>query len=234
MKKRNKSRKVFKIFIVLFLIILIIFLLYNYLKENKKDEVKIIKKIENYGYNLNDNETKLYNTYFKELNEILSKENINYEDYAKVISKLFIIDFYTLNNKLSKNDIGGIDFIKESMRDNFIEQARSTFYKYLQVKDKNRNQKLPEVSKIENVELESTIFTILDEPLYTSTTSKKTKTTKVKGTQVNAYKVNISWDYEEDLGYQTSANLILIKEDKKLYIVQMDNNQENVKEQKTN
>ena len=109
------------------------------------------------------------------------------------------------------------------MRDNFIEQARSTFYKYLQVKDKNRNQSLPEVSKINNVEVENAVFTIIDKNVSTTTIKSKTRTTKQKGVEVPAYKVNISWDYKEDLGYQTDAVLTIIKEDKKLYIVQMEN-----------
>lgn len=224
MKKRNKKVKIFKILFVILLIFLVAFLIYySFFKNNDKEEVKVVKKIDSYGYNLNDNETELYNKYFEELDKILSNADVNYEEYAKTISKLFIIDFYTLNNKLSKNDIGGTDFIKESMRDNFIEQARSTFYKYLQVKDKNRNQSLPEVSKINNVEVENTVFTIIDKNVSTTTIKSKTRTTKQKGVDVPAYKVTISWDYKEDLGYQTDAVLTIIKEDKKLYIVQMEN-----------
>ena len=118
------------------------------------------------------------------------------------------------------------------MRDNFIEQARSTFYKYLQVKDKNRNQYLPEVSKINNVEVENEVFTIIDTNVSTTTIKSKTRTAKQKGVEVPAYKVTISWDYKEDLGYQTDAVLTIIKEDKKLYIVQMED--ENNKEQNVN
>lgn len=233
MKKRNKKFKIIKILFVIILVALVGFLIYySFFKDNSKDEVKVIKKIDSYGYGLNDNETELYNKNFDELVKILTSDDVDYEEYAKTISKLFIIDFYTLNNKLSKNDIGGTDFIKESMKDNFIEQARSTFYKYLQVKDDSRNQKLPEVSKINSVEVESTTFEIVDTNISTTASKSKTKTTKLKMIEVPAYKVNISWDYKEDLGYQTSAILTLIKEDKKLYIVQMEN--ENVKEQSSN
>ena len=107
------------------------------------------------------------------------------------------------------------------MRDNFIEEARSTFYKYLEVDSEDRNQDLPIVSEIKDVSIENTTFTIYDKKSIT-TTSKYKKTTTESGTTVDAYKVTISWSYKEDLGYETEANMIIIKEDKKLYIVEMD------------
>lgn len=201
----KKSKKILIAFIVIVILVVIGVLAYKYLFKADDNEVKVIKKIPAYGYNLNENETELYKTTFDELDKILSEDNVDEKEYAKCISKLFIIDFYTLNNKLSKNDIGGTDFIMESMRDNFIEEARSTFYKYLKVKDNNRNQRLPVVSKINSVTAEKTAFKYAN-----------------KEVDENAYKVTISWDYEEDLGYETSAKMILVKENKKLYIVEMD------------
>ena len=107
------------------------------------------------------------------------------------------------------------------MRDNFIDQARSTFYKYVEVKSDKRTQKLPEVSLIDDVKVEDTKFAIKDK-----TTTKTTKVNRYKKssneTIVDAYKVTISWDYKEDLGYETEAKMILIKDNNKLYIVEMD------------
>lgn len=212
--------------IILSLIIIIVllvafFLLYNYFNNDDEKEVKTIKFISNYGYELKENETKIYKDEFENLDNILSKNEVDYEEYAKSIAKLFIIDFYTLTNKLSKNDIGGTEFIKESMRDNFIEEARSTFYKYLEVASDSRDQDLPEVSEIKDVKVSNTSFVIKDSNI--KTTSKTTyKTTTASGTTVDAYKVTISWDYKEDFGYETEANMIIIKEGKKLYIVEMD------------
>lgn len=217
-------KKIKKIILVILILIIIAsgaFLLYKkfYNKEDKK-EVKVIKTISNYGYNLDENETKIYKDEFSNLDEILSNNNVNYEEYAKSIAKLFIMDFYTLDNKLSKNDIGGTEFIEPTIKDNFIEQARSTFYKYLEVNSNNRNQDLPIVSEIKDVKIENTTFTIIDK--NDITTAKAVAKTKSLGTTVNAYKVSISWDYEKDLGYESEANIIIIKEDKKLYIVEMD------------
>ncbi len=204
-KKKNNIKKILIILIVLVIIIIAGILLYKFFFNKQQEEVKVIKSIPKYGYNLNENETQLYKDTFDELDKILSRDKVDYDEYAKCISKLFIIDFYTLSNKISKNDIGGTEFIKESMRDNFIEEARNTFYRYIEVKSDNRNQELPTVSEITNVEVENASFTYAD-----------------KTTDDDAYKVTISWDYKEDLGYETEANMILVKEENKLYIVEMD------------
>lgn len=214
----KKSKKILITLIIIVILSIIGILLYNYFSKDEPKEVKTIKSIPEYGYNLKENETKLYKDEFDNLDKILSKKEVDYEEYAKQIAKLFVIDFYTLDNKLSKNDIGGTDFIKDDMKDNFIEEARSTFYKYLEVNSSDRNQELPIVSEIKDVEIENTTFVIKD----SKTTTSKTKTTTSKGTQVDAYKVTISWDYKEDYGYEKEANMIIIKEDKKLYIVEMD------------
>lgn len=205
MKKKSKLKKILIILIILVIIAIIGILVYNFFFKNNEEEVKVIKSIPEYGYDLRENETKLYKDEFEKLDDILSKNDVDYEEYAKEIAKLFIIDFYTLSNKQSKNDIGGTDFIKESMRDNFIEEARSTFYRYIEVLSDNRNQDLPEVSEIKSVEIEDTSFTYSDDTV-----------------DDNAYRVTISWDYKEDFGYETKANMIIVKEDKKLYIVEMD------------
>ncbi len=220
----KKSKKIL-IFLIIIIIILIVALLsYEFLFDsNEPNEVKVVKKISDYGYELKENETKLYKDEFENLDKILSEKEVDYEKYAKSIAKLFIIDLYTLDNKLSKNDIGGLDFIKDDMKDNFVEEVRSTFYKYLEVDSDNRNQDLPEVSEITNVSLENTTFVIKDTKTTTTTSKSKYKTaTKSFGTTVDAYKVNITWDYKEDFGYENEANMIIIKEGKKLYIVEMD------------
>lgn len=216
----KKSKKILIALIILVLIAIAGILVYKFCFKEEKPEVKVIKRISNYGYELKENETEVYKKEFENLDKILSNEEVDYEEYAKSIAKLFIIDFYTLDNKLSKNDIGGVDFIEESMKDNFIEQARSTFYKYLEVKSDDRNQDLPEVSEIADVSVENTTFIIRDTKT-TTTTSRYKKTTTSPGTEVDAYKVTISWDYKEDFGYEKDAKMIIIKQDKKLYIVEM-------------
>ena len=203
--KKNKGIKIFLIILVIILCILGCMVLYTKMIDNKnEEEVKTIEEISEYGYALKDNAPALYKSEFDNLKKILKSDEIDYDEYAKEVAKLFIIDFYTLDNKLSKNDIGGTCFIKEDIKDNFIEQSRSTFYKYLEIKD-NRTQELPIVSSIDDVTVENTTFKYKD-----------------KRVDENAYRVSISWSYEEDLGYETESNMILVKDGKKLDIIEMD------------
>lgn len=205
MKKKSKLKKLLIFLIILVIIAIICILIYNFFFKSDQEEVKIIKSISGYGYTLKETATDLYKDEFEKLDNILSSDDVDYEEYAKAIAKLFIIDLYTFTNKQSKNDVGGTEFIEESMRDNFIEEVRSTFYRYIEVKSSSRDQDLPEVSEITSVEIEDATFTYSDGTV-----------------DDNAYRVSISWDYVEDFGYETEANMIIVKDDNMLYIIEMD------------
>ena len=221
MKKKSKKKSKKIIILSLFVILLLgAYFIYNKYYNSNEDEVKVINTITKYNYTLKENETEIYKDEFSNLKKILKEDDVDYEKYAISISKLFIIDFYTLSNKLSKNDIGGTQFIKEDMRDNFIDQARNTFYRYIEVN--NKNQDLPTVKGITDVSVQKTTFGIKDLSTTTTSSSYYKKTTSSNVTQVDAYKVSISWEYEDDYGYETKANLVLIKDNKKLAIVEMD------------
>ena len=143
--KKKTSIKIMIIFILIG-IALFGFLGYKVYNDffNKNEERKQIDSIEFYGYTLSENDTDIYKTYFKELTKVLNEKPINYSDYAKTISKLFIIDLYTLDNKLGSTDIGGLEFIHKNLRENFKENEGATLYKFM---DNNlngdRTQKLP-------------------------------------------------------------------------------------------
>ena len=203
MKTRKKRYTSIIIILVILLILGIIGFIYLN-KDEEKSVIKVERTIPGYEYTLEENEIEIYKDTFKKLESILDEEEIDKEEYAKCISELFIIDFYTLDNKLSKNDIGGVQFVYPSIKDNFVEKARSTFYKYLEVKE-GRTQSLPVVSEITSVLAEKTLF-------------------KVKDTKENkeAYKVSISWEYEEDLDYEKEAIIYVVEESNKLYIIEMD------------
>ena len=46
---------------------------------------------------------------FKELEIVLNEDHIDYSKYAELLSELFVIDVFTLNNKLASTDIGEDD-----------------------------------------------------------------------------------------------------------------------------
>ena len=146
MKKINKVQKVIG-FMMLLLVISMVVYVVLILLPNKKTNMSPDDTIK-FGYTSYKRDTKLYKDTFDSLGKVLDKEPIDYEEYAKYLSELFIIDFYTLDNKNDKNDIGGIQFIYDDLKDNFILNASDTVYKYIKNITSSKNRQLPVVSKI--------------------------------------------------------------------------------------
>ncbi len=197
--------KVIKLIILLIILFIISLTIYQIVKKPKKSsEPVIINKIELYGYNLEDNKTKLYETYFDSLKKELNKEEVDQKKYAEFVVKLFISDFYDLNSKITKNDIGGLQYIKAEAIDNMVLKAKETIYKYVENNvNKDRQQDLPKIKDIIVESVEETAYEL---------NGKK---------DLTAYKVNVYWQYVKDLGYQDEAIFILLKNDKKLEIIEI-------------
>ena len=137
----------------------------------------------------------------KELDKVLKEKQVDYRSYASLLSKLFIVDVYSLNNKLASTDIGGLEFIHPDLKENFKENMSETLYKYVESNiDGKRTQELPIVKEIKVDNVFETKYTYND-------------------TEYDAYLVNANWTYEKDLGYQTSSKLTVIKVDNILYVV---------------
>lgn len=200
-------KKIFKVLLVLVILIIIGIGAYYFLNKGTKKkatEVKVVDKIDGYNYTLSDNATDLYKTNFKELKKVLESKNIDEEKYANLVAKMFVIDFFTLDNKLTNDNIGGVEFIHKQALENFKVKAKDTIYKYLESNIYgDRKQKLPEVSKIEDIKVTNTEVSYKD----------------IKDSK--AYKIEISFDYKKDLGYPKKKSLILVHEDKLLSIIEM-------------
>ena len=212
--KNMDKKKLIKISITIILIILIIVGLclggyYVYKNIGKKEEVKeikVINKIDKYGYQLKENKTSKYKNLFEELKEILNEENVNEENYVKKISEMFIYDFYSLSDKTAKTDIGGTDFVYNEILENFLQNAQDTYYKYVESNVyNNRKQSLPTVSNITIDKVENTKFE------YNNKYDDK------------AYEVDISWDYTDNQfsSYQKKATLVFIHDGDKLSLVEL-------------
>ena len=201
---KNKLDTIITIsFIILGIVIFsyIGYVIYNDFFKKVEEDV-VIKNLELYGYSLQESDTELYKSEFDNLSNTLNKETIDFEEYAKCISKLYVIDFYTLSNKLSNTDIGGLEFVYPEIKDNFKLKAKDTIYKYIEVNyNGKREQKLPEVSEVNVEEVTESKYKIGEE-------------------EFDSYVVKTRWQYVEDLGYQTSAKLTIIKDSSKLYIVE--------------
>lgn len=221
MRLKKKIKRA--ILIILLLAIMTIGFL-AYLKYYKSDvkTVKTIDKIKGYGYVLKESKPKKYKEMFYELKDILSKDKVDKEKYAKQISKMFIYDFYSLDDKLAKTDVGGLDFVYPTMIENFMLNAESTYYKYLESNVyKNRKQKLPVVTniKIEDINQEKFEYTKIIDNV------DKSKVEEENELDEKAYIVEVTWDYTSPSfdDYQKEATLTIVHKGKKLYVAELIN-----------
>lgn len=195
---------------VLFILIVIAFIVYYlFFTDGKKktSKVKVLNEIKEYGYKLNDSKNDVYKKLFSDLKSTLKKEEVDEEEYVKIISKMFIVDFYSLDDKLAKTDVGGTDFVHSDAMVDFLEKAQDTMYKYVESNIYgDRTQSLPSVSDVEIKSVEQEAFT------YKENVDDK------------AYVVDVSWKYTDTSssnGYQDSATLVFVHEDKKLSLVEL-------------
>ena len=207
-KKRKLKKKVVVLIALVGILILLLTGLFIYHKIHKTTEsnveAKVVDQIPEYGYVLESNKTKLYKDLFKKLMNVLKEDKVDEEEYAKLISQMAVIDFYNLDNKTSKNDIGGTQFIREKNVDNFILEASETVYKYIEQNlDGKRTQELPIVTKVEASDLKQEKYSY-----------KNVKDDK-------AYTVTVKLEYKKDLGYPKEVIVKLIHNDKKLEIYYM-------------
>lgn len=171
---------------------------------DKESNKKVETTITEYGITLDEYDTELYKTEFNNLKNNLEGENIDYNEYAKSIAKLFIIDLYTIENKKNKYDVGGLEFIYSSAKENFITNVTDTLYKYVEDNTSGkRKQQLPEVSSINVDNIEESTYLV-----------KSTNQT------YKSYKIKLSWDYLTDLGYDKTCEIIVINDNNKLYVVE--------------
>lgn len=195
---------VFAIYI-LFIILLVIGIVKILFLGKKTINVEVVDKIDNYNYTLNSNATDYYKGLFNELSNLLKNDDFDEKSYAELVSKLFITDVYTLDNKLNKNDIGGTEYVYSNFKDDFNMIAQSTIYKNIKNNMYNdRVQDLPIVKEViinsidnDDFEYEKNLFE-------------------------NAYYVDVSVNYESDLGYPTNISLVIIKNNDKLEVAKME------------
>lgn len=209
MEKRIRKKTIIIIGIVSFVLIALsvavtLFILNkddNKKEPEKVEETKKVDEMTNYDYFLEEDATEYYKELYNELKETLNKEEINDEEYAKVISKLFVTDLFTLDNKITSSDIGGLQFMYDDFEEDFINIAKTTLYSSVESNIYNdREQKLPVVTNVEVANIESSTFNYND-------------------TAHNSYDVSVNITYQEDLGYPTTYKLSLIKNDKYIQIV---------------
>ncbi len=205
-----KLKKGVKRFLIILLILVVLaggaFLVWKfYPKERAQEAATVVSEIPGYGYTLKSNKSAQYKEMFQELTDILSESPVDEEAYVEQISKMFILDFYTLSDKVANTDVGGVDFVHSAAKTNFLEKAEDTIYKYVESDIYGeRDQKLPTVDEITVSSIDNVTYELSD------------------SVDDNAYQVNLSWTYKEDMGYQNEAVLTFVHEGEKLSLVEME------------
>ena len=180
-------------------------IIYNFVLDkpiNNIKEIKTSNTIKGYEYLLYDDDLDIYKTEFNKLKKNLESKKINFEEYAKSISKMFLIKLYSLGNLDNKYDVNTTEFIYPDVIENFKLNVVNTLNKYIEDNSEGkRKQDLPIVNNVILNSFEETKFEISEK-------------------EYDAYKINLNIEYNEDLGYDKKAELIIIKSDRYLYIVE--------------
>lgn len=199
------------IFLVIMLIITGV-LAYGIIKDmfgkEETKEVEIVDNIGEYGYELTENNTEYFESLYYELKDVLNnKESETFDsDYASLVARLFVADFYDLNSKLNKTDVGGVQFVYKSYRETFKQFASDANGIYYYVENNiygDREQELPIVKEVTVTETTNIPYTYED----------------INDT--NAYQIKLYIEYEKDLGYPKHATVTLIHTDDKIEVVKM-------------
>ena len=213
-EKRAKVKPITKILLLLIVIAILVggfFVWKNFIKpmSNKSKVVDSIKN-DDVDYVVSDSDTKLFKDNFNELKKILNAKEVDNKKYAETITKLFVIDFFTLSNKTSKNDVGGVQFVYGGYQKDFIDSARDTLYKQVNstVTDDRSNKDLPTVTKVTIDDIdEISPYTMFENDIFNED-------------QVG-YMINISWEYKNKDDFQNNATIIVVPDGKKLSIGRM-------------
>lgn len=202
-------RIILKIVLGLIIVNLVVFGVYFINLNNDKniDEEKeglVVDKIDSFGYVLDNNKNDYYKKLFAELKDVLIKEELNYEEYAKSLSKIFISDLFTLSNKVSSSDVGGKEFVYKDFQKDFLSITKTTLYK--SIKSNIYGERVQELPIVTNVLIEDT----------------KIISFKYKDDSYDdAYLIKVDIEYDKELGYPNSCELILIKNENKLEVAKL-------------
>lgn len=197
MEKINGINKIKKIIRIIMLVVIALIAIYAIFVAipSKKNKDEGIENINN-KYILYKRDSSLYKENFEKLRTILETSPVDNKKYAETIVKLFVIDFYTLDNKDENTDIGGLQYVHSNLKDNLVLNASSTMYKYIKT-----TKELPKVKSITSVDTRETTYKINDK-------------------DYSAYAITINWEYDKDLGYEKQGTFIVVNDNGNLSIVE--------------
>ncbi len=188
----------------------------------KTDVDKSSLKVDEY-YAIRNNATPLQKQLYKDLIAEL-KNNEEPALVYELLAQNFVADFYTWTNKFRRNDVGGVQFVDESIRVNVYQKAQDTLYNdlyyYINQKSSKDTLEVMELSVVDSKEIEYFIFNADgSEEIFDEVSERY-----VMGDYHSAYQVTLSWKYEKSSvlnpnDYDTQANIIMMKNDKDIPMI---------------
>ena len=207
-KRKKKKNRSFVVWLIAFLVVLVVGIGYYCYREffsHAGQAVTVVSQMEDYPYYLNSNATRIYKKYYKELEKELEDKRIDEKNYVSLLARLFAIDFYTLSNKVSNQDVGGVQFVASSLVERFRAEASDGFYKYIENNfNGKRKQDLPEIKQVDISDVKMTSYE------------------KGEFQDSSAYQVMVSLTYVEDLDYPETVTLTFVHQNSLLVLVKVD------------
>ena len=203
-KTRNKQKrkdwiKGLLLASVIFLIAFVILYIYGYLQRDKNERTNVVNaldRIEKYNYVLNDNVTTYYKDEFHKLKGLENEEEI-----ASQVAKLFVIDLFSIDYKVNKYEVTSTQYYYSDKQEMFRNKVIDTLYNFvIDNSYKDRKQELPEVKEV-------------------NINSTKKDTYKLGDEKKDCYVVNLSISYVKDLGYDSKAKVILVRDKDNISVV---------------
>lgn len=161
-------------------------------------------------------------TLYNELTKAL--EGTDDEAIAKLVAQNFSADFFTLKNKESAEEVGGITYLPTSRQEEFKTFAMNYVYANFQlIKDDYGKSSLPEVKevKVDTIEAQTISYT-LTIPADEANGIEESQSTE----DFEGYIVKVSILYEEtkvpSSELKTTATFSIVKVDNRWVIVKMD------------
>ena len=200
--EKTKKKSKLKIFFIVLLILLVIvggaFLVWKLVFDKEETstavQVKELDNLSDYSYVLTDRDSSYYKSEFEELKKIVNVDEVDEEAYAVQVARMFIIDLYTMNTKVNKYDIGGIEFIHIDAKDKYEKKVMDTLYsQMLDDTYGDRKQVLPEVNSLETISTEKMTYSVL-------------------GNEQTCYLTKFNVGYVTDLKYDTKQSVVVCQE----------------------
>lgn len=201
-EQKKKKSKIKNVLITLLVIILLAgggFCVWKFVldKDDTKKPVQEVKELDNlgeYGYALTDRDSEYFKTEFEQLKSIVNADELKMDEYTNQVAKMFVIDLYTMNTKVNKYDIGGVEYFHVDKKDMFEQKVIDTlYYTLLDNTYGDRTQELPEVSNVEVL-------------------SNTLSTYKLGDKSVDAYVITLNISYVKDMGYDDEATITICQE----------------------